>query len=110
MQRAKSSSMHQNSRPSLLQSLSIQQKTKLGLADPVDSNMAANDHVKTIFRQLGGSDALMIDESQEINRKTSKDSKDSNGSQMFRCPDDPTDIKCAAANHPDTPYPHLIMH
>ena len=63
----------------------------------------------------------MIDESQEINRKHSKDSKEADGELSFNESDankpqaQDEDIGTATAiagssspDHPDTPYPYLI--
>ena len=102
LQRAKSSSMHQNTRPNLLQ---FQQGPKTGLADQAHCNQVPNQHFKTMFMQLGVSDSLMIDEAQEINRKTSKDSKDTNGSQLEAV----GPCTAPAEEHPDTPYPLLAF-
>lgn len=52
----------------------------------------------------------MIDESQEINRKTSKDSRETNGSEHNLEQEDLSKKQQSEGGpHPDTPYPnHLI--
>jgi len=69
LQRAKSSSMHHNTRSNLLPASHFPQRGMTGLAELAESNWAPNHRVKSMFWQLGGDDSLMIDESQEINRK-----------------------------------------
>ena len=64
---------------------------------------------------LGGDDSLMIDESQEINRNKSKDSKEemncgeSSANSNKEDTGTPTAIAGSSSrDHPDTPYPYLI--
>lgn len=116
LQRAKSSSMHQNTRSNLLPASHFPQRVKTGLAELAESNWAPNHRVKTksSFWQLGGDDSLMIDETQEINRKVSKDSmQDMNGtgSEEISVREEqgtPTAlVDSSSRDHPDTPYPIL---
>jgi hypothetical protein len=68
LQRAKSSSMHHNTRSNLLPVSHFPQKGKTGLAELAESSWAPNNRLKSMFWHLGD-DSLMIDESQELNRK-----------------------------------------
>lgn len=49
LQRAKSSSMHQSTRPNLFPPFHFPQRGKAGPAEQADSNWAPNHHVKTMF-------------------------------------------------------------
>ena len=69
LQRAKSSSMYNNSRSNLLPASHFPQRGMTGLAELGESSWAPNNRLKSMFWHLGGDDSLMIDENQELNRK-----------------------------------------